>query len=194
MPAASKTIGVRISSAFRDIDAERDVLNGLVFPESRSRCRELGVESIGIDLPWGLTGEETQEASVPQPCLGDVERSRLYFMCLVGEWCGWVPAPQEVERQFHEAVEIATNLPLAERHMKGDPLALNRTEARFVQKSWELRERRLWRFRIVLTAVMLVLSALTVVAIWQALRARAQLLENYRQLGWTNWNGGATAR
>ena len=48
-----RTIRVFVSSTFRDMAAERDVLVKRVFPEIRSMCEERGVAFSEVDLRWG---------------------------------------------------------------------------------------------------------------------------------------------
>ncbi len=46
--AKQRVVHVLISSTFRDMQEERDVLVKKVFPELRRRCRERGVEFVGV--------------------------------------------------------------------------------------------------------------------------------------------------
>jgi nephrocystin-3 len=84
-------IRVFISSTFRDMQAERDLLIKKTFPELRRRCRERGVEFTEVDLRWGVTEEQAERGEVLPICLKEIENSRPYFICLLGERYGWVP-------------------------------------------------------------------------------------------------------
>ena len=89
---ASRVVRVFISSTFRDFGAERDLLMKRVFPELRRRARARFVEVIGVDLRWGITEEESEKGETLPICLREIERSRPYFVCLLGERYGWTPA------------------------------------------------------------------------------------------------------
>ncbi|MEZ5177267.1 MAG: DUF4062 domain-containing protein [Acidimicrobiales bacterium] len=87
----ARTIRVFISSTFRDMQAEREELVKRVFPELRRRCEERGVAWSEVDLRWGVTDEEKAEGAVLPICLAEIERSRPYFIGLIGDRYGWIP-------------------------------------------------------------------------------------------------------
>lgn len=86
----SRLVRVFISSTFRDMQEERDILVKKVFPELRQRCRERGVEFVEVDLRWGVTEEEAERGEVLPICLAEIENCRPYFIGLLGERYGWV--------------------------------------------------------------------------------------------------------
>jgi nephrocystin-3 len=88
----SRVVRVFISSTFRDFGVERDLLMKRVFPELRRRARDRFVEVIGVDLRWGITEEQSQKGETLPICLREIERSRPYFIGLLGERYGWTPA------------------------------------------------------------------------------------------------------
>lgn len=98
-----KTIRLFISSTFRDMHAERDWLNRVVFPELRSRCRRRGAEFVGVDLRWGVTEEEVRQRGALAVCLDEIGRCDL-FLGLLGDRYGWVPPPEEVPAELFAAV------------------------------------------------------------------------------------------
>lgn len=98
-----KTIRLFISSTFRDMHAERDWLNRVVFPELRSRCRRRGAEFVGVDLRWGVTEEDARQRGALAVCLDEIERCDL-FLGLLGDRYGWVPPPEEVPAELFAAV------------------------------------------------------------------------------------------
>lgn len=59
--ATDRVIRVFISSTFRDMQAERELLVKKVFPELRRICDERFVSFTEVDLRWGIT----KEVSVP---------------------------------------------------------------------------------------------------------------------------------
>ena len=87
----SRVVRVFISSTFRDFGVERDLLMKRVFPELRLRARDRFVEVIGVDLRWGITEAQSQQGETLPICLREIERSRPYFIGLLGERYGWTP-------------------------------------------------------------------------------------------------------
>lgn len=120
--AGERTIRVFISSTFRDMHAERDVLNRVVFPELRKRCQQRGAEFIGVDLRWGVTEEEAQGAGALAVCLDEIERCRPFFVCLMGDRFGWVPPPEEVPAPIFDAARASGAMPplVAESYQRDD--------------------------------------------------------------------------
>jgi len=86
-----RVVRVFISSTFRDMQEERDILIKKVFPELRRRCRERGVEFVEVDLRWGVTEEQAERGEVLPICLAEIDNCRPYFVGLLGERYGWVP-------------------------------------------------------------------------------------------------------
>jgi nephrocystin-3 len=87
-----RTVRVFISSTFRDFGVERDLLMKRVFPELRRRARDRFVQVIGVDLRWGVTEEDSQQGETLPICLREIDRSRPYFIGLLGERYGWTPS------------------------------------------------------------------------------------------------------
>ena len=97
-----RVIRVFISSTFRDMMQERDLLVKEVFPELRRKCAKRFVTFTEIDLRWGITEQQANEGQVLPLCLAEIERSRPYFIGLLGERYGWVPdtiRPEVIERE-----------------------------------------------------------------------------------------------
>ena len=108
-PLAWRVLPVFVSSTFRDMNAERDILRD-VFAELAERIREhrLPYHVEPIDLRWGVETrsverEEEKERLVLQVCLQEIERSRPYVLVLLGDRYGWVPPARRIETAMHEA-------------------------------------------------------------------------------------------
>ena len=86
-----KTIRIFISSTFRDMHAERDHLVKVVFPELRERCEKRRLHLVDVDLRWGVTEEEAEQGKVLEIILDEVERSRPFFIGILGERYGSIP-------------------------------------------------------------------------------------------------------
>ena len=112
----ARVVRVFISSTFRDFGEERDLLMKRVFPELRRRARDRFVEVIGVDLRWGITEAEAERGETLPICLREIERSRPYFVGLLGERYGWTPAPD----QFPES--LIAQQPWLREHVGGKSL------------------------------------------------------------------------
>ena len=100
--AAPPAIRVFVSSTFRDMAAEREELVKFVFPQLRKLCEERGVTWGEVDLRYGISEEQAAEGQVLPILLGEIARSRPYFIGLLGERYGWVPdeiPPELVEQE-----------------------------------------------------------------------------------------------
>ena len=98
----SRQVRVFISSTFRDMQVERDLLVKKTFPELRERCRERRVGFIEVDLRWGVTEEQAERGEVLPVCLAEIENCRPYFIGLLGERYGYVTDyidPELIETQ-----------------------------------------------------------------------------------------------
>lgn len=82
--------GVRvfISSTFRDMHAERDILVRSVFPELRRRAASHCLYLQEVELRWGVTEAESGRAT--ELCLSEVCRSQM-MVGILGERYGLVP-------------------------------------------------------------------------------------------------------
>ena len=91
-----RTIYVFISSTFRDMHAERNVMTQEVFPALNDRAKRRRVQVVPIDLRWGLTPEQCQQAGATELCLVEVERSTPFFVALMASRYGWCPDDYDV--------------------------------------------------------------------------------------------------
>ena len=117
--SVSRTARIFISSTFRDFGDERDLLVRRVFPALRVRLKDRFVELVDVDLRWGITTEQAERGEVLQICLAEIDRSRPFFVGLLGERYGWVPNkgmyhPALVEQRpwlkKHKGVKSVTEL------------------------------------------------------------------------------------
>lgn len=90
--SVSRTVRIFISSTFRDFGEERDLLVRRVFPGLRARLKDRFVELVDVDLRWGITTEEAERGEILPICLAEIDRSRPFFVGLLGDRYGWVPA------------------------------------------------------------------------------------------------------
>jgi len=86
-----RVIRVFVSSTFRDMQEEREILVKRVFPQLRKICEQRSVVWSEVDLRWGITDEQKSEGQVLPICLKEINRCRPYFIGLLGERYGWIP-------------------------------------------------------------------------------------------------------
>ncbi len=103
-----KSRPVFISSTFKDMQAERDHLKNVVFPELAERLRERRHHLEPIDLRLGVetvqvADEEAKELQVLKVCLDEIERSRPFLIVLLGDRYGWVPPEARMQAAAREA-------------------------------------------------------------------------------------------
>ena len=93
-----RTGRVFISSTFRDMQAERDHLVTVVFPELRELVEPLGLEVFDVDLRWGAPAKDAngETANSWQYCRQWIDRVEPFFICILGQRYGWVPEPGEM--------------------------------------------------------------------------------------------------
>lgn len=80
-----------VSSTFRDLMPEREVLVKKIFPKLRELCRQRGVHFTEIDLRWGITAEEARTGKVVRICLEEIDKCRPHFIGIMGSRYGWQP-------------------------------------------------------------------------------------------------------
>jgi len=95
-------VRVFVSSTFRDMRRERDVMMGSVFPQVRRWCEKRGVIWREIDLRWGITMEEANRGEALRLCLEEVRTCFPFFIALLGERYGYIEneLPAGLEERF----------------------------------------------------------------------------------------------
>eukprot|EP00039_Didymoeca_costata_P011565 m.163197 g.163197 ORF g.163197 m.163197 type:complete len:2596 (-) comp15214_c0_seq1:1529-9316(-) len=81
------TARVFISSTFRDMHGERDMITQYVIPELKSRAQRHNVLVEAIDLRWGITAAESQKNQSIALCLDEIHASN-FFVGLLGDRYG----------------------------------------------------------------------------------------------------------
>ena len=92
-----------ISSTFKDMDFERDVIKFRIIPELNRRFRDRRVELQAIDLRLGVNtsgmSEAESERKVLSVCTSCIDSARPFFIGLIGKRYGWIP-PVERWKEF----------------------------------------------------------------------------------------------
>jgi tetratricopeptide (TPR) repeat protein len=81
-----------VSSTFKDMQKERDVLARSVFPQMRELLTKRGFSLFEVDLRWGVTPEESETDRAVAICLEEIDQCRPFFIGMLGERYGWRPA------------------------------------------------------------------------------------------------------
>src|SRR5581483_9973131 len=92
MPAERTTqrmARVFVSSTFRDMQKERDILARAVFPRLREKIVRSGDSLYEVDLRWGVTAEQAENIGTLNVCLAEIDQCRPLFFCMLGERYGW---------------------------------------------------------------------------------------------------------
>ncbi|MEN8221080.1 MAG: DUF4062 domain-containing protein [Pseudomonadota bacterium] len=90
-----RQVRVFISSAFRGMYNEREVLIRQVFPEIRRRCFERGVDFVEVDLRWGITEHQVNLGNAVPICFQQIDLCHPYFIGLLGEYHGSTILPDQ---------------------------------------------------------------------------------------------------
>jgi len=99
MLQSERKIRIFISSTFRDMMMEREYLLKRIFPQLHRWCIERHIEMTEVDLRWGITEEEAKEGKVIEICINEIDKSRPFFIGILGDRYGWIPNEQEIIRQ-----------------------------------------------------------------------------------------------
>ena len=96
-----KSIKIFVSSTFRDMHGERDMINAVVIPQINDILKEYKIQLHAIDLRWGLTAEDTSTSGLGalEHCLREVQKSTPFFISLLGERYGWCPEEYKISNR-----------------------------------------------------------------------------------------------
>ena len=119
------TYNLFISSTFKDMDVERDVIKYDVIPALNQMFNKKGVEIHAIDLRYGVntSGMTEAEASdkVLNMCVQSIDRARPFFVGFIGNRYGWQPSPQRwidfyarLNSNQQEALKDSINMSITE--------------------------------------------------------------------------------
>ena len=80
----NRHIRVFISSTFKRMEEEREMLINKTFPLLRRIAQERDVMLTEVDLRWGITPEQSQNGKVVEICLEEIENSIPFFIGIIG--------------------------------------------------------------------------------------------------------------
>ena len=89
-----------VSSTFRDMNHERDIIHSKVIPAVNSAANEFGDSVTACDLRWGIDtsrmSEDESSSKVLNVCLDEIDRCRPYMIVILGYRYGWLPGPEKI--------------------------------------------------------------------------------------------------
>jgi hypothetical protein len=77
-----------VSSTFRDMRAERDILATRVYPQLERFLQQYGVWLEVVDLRWGIPQAQVEAGLVVRQCRRQIDASRPFFLGLLGSRYG----------------------------------------------------------------------------------------------------------
>lgn len=108
----NRSLRLFISSTFKDMKEERELLVKKIFPEIRRLCASRLVNFVYIDFRWGITNEDSAGGKVLDLCLNEIDKCRPYFLGILGQRYGWSQQSSSInDRSLAETFDIA-----AEKH------------------------------------------------------------------------------
>lgn len=104
-----KNIKVFLSSTFKDMDAERDLIMNRVAPTLQQLLAPQGIAVQFIDLRWGVNTQDADENEreniVLRECISEIRQSRPFFIGLLGDRYGWIPSDESWQVMLDEMTE-----------------------------------------------------------------------------------------
>ena len=90
-----------VSSTFRDMDLERDIIQQQVYPRLNKLARQHGQSISFCDLRWGidtsLLESESGSRKVLDVCLDEIDRCQPPMVVILGYRYGWIPSEALVQ-------------------------------------------------------------------------------------------------
>lgn len=84
-----------VSSTFRDMQFERDMIQTIVEPQLNAAAVRYADSVFFSDLRWGISTEDFDSESgsrkILSVCLDEIDRCRPYMLIFIGERYGWIP-------------------------------------------------------------------------------------------------------
>ena len=119
-----------VSSTFRDMQYERDILHESVLPRLNAAALEYGDALSLCDLRWGVDTSELSEAEsarkVLSVCLDEIDRCRPYMIIIIGARYGWIPDDATTKDLVRQRIESLRDLKRSVTEMEIEYGALSR--------------------------------------------------------------------
>lgn len=92
---------------------ERDIVQMAVLPRLREKFSKYKIAVRTVDLRWGIQNkatEEDAETRILSICMNEIERSRPFFVGLLGYRYGWIPSYDIINRKLNEQCISVTEM------------------------------------------------------------------------------------
>lgn len=104
-----------VSSTFNDMQSERDLIRDRIAPETEERLKRYGQNLEFIDLRWGIDtkgeNENDANAKILRTCFDEIQKTKPYFIALIGERYGWIPDGDDVTAALMDnGVEVTNEM------------------------------------------------------------------------------------
>ncbi|XP_041351126.1 TPR repeat-containing protein DDB_G0287407-like [Gigantopelta aegis] len=99
------TCRIFLSSPFRGMEEEREILMTKFIPELCHLCQAKGVSLVPVDMRWGITADAADNAQVVSICLKELDRADI-FVGLFAQRYGWHGSSDKMlQKNFDNAVQ-----------------------------------------------------------------------------------------
>lgn len=102
---------VFVSSTFRDMHFERDVIHEKVQPALSVLADQYGETISFCDLRWGVNTEDLDSEDGAKKvlivCLDEIEKCEPYMLIMLGERYGWIPSEQTIKNALESRPDFA---------------------------------------------------------------------------------------
>ena len=107
-------IKIFISSTFKDMDRERDILRLVVEPQLNSFFKQWHIHVMFVDLRKDVETDKTlsveeREKQIFNVCMKEIEECSPFFIGLIGDRYGWIP-PHHVLKANVSVSALASSL------------------------------------------------------------------------------------
>lgn len=97
-----------ISSTFKDMQNERDVIRNEVLPEIERYAFKYGVSIDIVDLRWGINTDECESSDaasvkILKTCFDEITICKPFFIGVIGERYGWIPSLNNIKNSIDTA-------------------------------------------------------------------------------------------
>ncbi|MCP4680412.1 MAG: DUF4062 domain-containing protein [Deltaproteobacteria bacterium] len=87
-------VRVFVSSTFKGMNEERDILAKIVFPHLKRFCEKRGLVFAHVDLRWGITDDQVKEGDMLRICFSEIDKCNI-FLGLLGNCYGTITEVSE---------------------------------------------------------------------------------------------------
>jgi hypothetical protein len=96
-PQGKRLLRLFLSSTFRDMQKERDILARLVLPRQRAILAAAGTTLQEVDLRWGVTTAMSRDGGALAVCLREIAGCFPLVLGMLGRRSGWQPPREPLE-------------------------------------------------------------------------------------------------